>query len=104
MRGETGRVRGCVISTFNRTLKAGMSGDDVKCLQIILNSSPDTQIASSGVGSPGNETNYFGKLTKAAAVKFQQKHMKDVLSPHGLKKGTGYVGTTTRAKLNSLLK
>ena len=104
MRGVSGRVHGCVISTFNRTLKAGMSGDDIKCLQIILNSSPDTQIADSGPGSPGNETNFFGKLTKAAAVKFQEKHTKDVLKPYGLNKGTGFVGKTTRAKLNSLLK
>ncbi len=59
--------------SFAKTLQQGMSSDDVKYLQIILNSSADTKIAASGVGSPGNETNYFGSLTKAAVIKFQNK-------------------------------
>lgn len=88
--------------TFSSNLSKGDSNADVKNLQNALNSDPSTAVAISGVGSTGNETNYFGSLTENAVIKFQNKYASEVLTPIGLTTGTGYVGSMTRAKLNTL--
>ena len=88
---------------FAKNLKLGQTLADVKRLQIFLNQNPDTQIAKFGVGSPGKETTFFGSLTKAAVIKFQEKYTSEILSPLGLKKGTGICAEHTRAKINKLL-
>jgi len=88
---------------FEKTLKPGDVSEDVRYLQIFLNSDPDTRLAETGPGSAGNETTRFGSLTKAAVIKFQEKYAQEILAPWGLTKGTGIVGEKTRAKINQLL-
>lgn len=87
---------------FNRDLKLGDSGEDVRELQKVLNSNAGTVVANDGPGSAGNETEYFGTLTKWAVISFQEEYRSEILTPGGLSAGTGFVGPATRAKLNSL--
>lgn len=88
-------------NVFFRNLEIGDRGQDVFELQKLLNRNSVTQIADSGVGSPGNETNYFGNRTHDAVKKFQELYASEILNPAGLVTSTGFVGPSTRAKLNS---
>src|SRR5579859_7801505 len=88
----------CPGTTFSTNLKQGSSGAAVMALQQFLNMDPDTMVASSGIGSPGMESSYFGSLTKAAVNKFQQKHAAQILTPLGLSTPTGNFFAGSRAE------
>lgn len=81
------------VKNFGRDLAIGMSGEDVKMLQEIL--------IEEGVWERPDiaATGYFGPVTKAAVIRYQEKHFSDVLKPVNLTKGTGFVGASTRAQL-----
>lgn len=74
---------------FARNLRRGMTGADVKELQKCLNEHGFT-IASSGYGSKGKETTYFGTSTLKALIAFQKANN---LPP------TGYLGPMTRVMM-----
>ncbi len=71
-----------------RDLYLGLVGEDVRELQKFLNTHGFV-IAQSGLGSPGKETTLFGKLTKAAVIKYQKTN--------NITPTIGYVGPRTRS-------
>jgi len=85
-----------VITKWIRNLYLGSEGDDVKKLQEIL--IEENTWGRSDVGATG----YFGPITKAAVIKFQEKYSSEILEPLGLIKGTGFVGACTRAYLERI--
>lgn len=87
---------------FTRSLRLGDKGADVLSLQKLLNANAQTQIVQSGPGSPGFETEYFGQLTKSAVIRYQNLYRDEILTPVGLSYGTGYVGFSTREKLQEI--
>lgn len=85
---------------LTRDLFPGSQGADVRSLQQYLNAKGFT-LASSGAGSPGNETTYYGNLTTTAVRRFQEAHFQEILSPKGYSSGTGMCGPSTRSYINS---
>lgn len=83
--------------SLTMNLSLGMEHPQVLLLQKTLNEKGYV-IATDGSGSPGNETQKFGLLTRAAVKKFQcaQMHMCDG-DEHT--NGYGFVGVKTRAAL-----
>ncbi len=84
-------------SQINGNLSFGLTGSEVSCLQEFLKNQ------GAGIYPEGLVTGYFGNLTRLAVIKFQEKYSSAILSPLGLLSGTGYVGTSTRAKINQIL-
>src|SRR3989344_4340516 len=88
--------------TFNTNLRFGDRNGEVNALQYVL----QKEGFALNAGELGGETNYddgiIGESTASAVVGFQEKYRGEILTPNGLKYGTGYVGPSTRAKLNQL--
>jgi hypothetical protein len=89
-------------STFTRTLKLGSTGVDVKALQVFLNTHGFI-VATSGNGSPGHETTYYGQATASAISRFQMAHALQILTPNGLTQGTGNFGPATMKVVNGMM-
>ena len=79
---------------FSRDLTIGNMGADVLALQEFLNRN-GYPVATSGPGSSGNETDYFGSLTQTALARWQ--------AANGISPAQGYYGPTTRAKINLMM-
>ncbi len=73
---------------FKRDMQMGSTGDDVKSLQVYLNTH-GFLVSSSGPGSLGNETTRFGGATRSALIKLQKAA--------GITPAAGYLGAKTRA-------
>ena len=103
--GGTGTVASGLaqFEQFDTSLSKGNSSSEVKKLQQFLNAVPGVQLAASGPGSPGNETNYYGSITAAAVTQFQEKYSETVLAPLNLSAGTGYWGPSSIEKANELI-
>lgn len=82
---------------FNTNLKIGDSGKDVEALEYIL-IKEGFSVTEHGSNFPA----VYDEKMASAVTGFQQKYTSEILTPLGLKYGTGYVGKSTRAKLNSL--
>jgi hypothetical protein len=81
---------------WQRYLRQGDSGEDVKALQKFL-------INEGYWNSEVEATGYFGPITKNALIKFQESFERDILAPFGLKNGTGYFGPKTKGFLSKSL-
>lgn len=75
-----------------RDLSLQSTGEDVRTLQKFLNKQGYI-VSSSGAGSLGAETTFFGPATQAAVIKFQ--------SANNINPAVGYVGPITRKLITS---
>ncbi len=89
-----------VPAAFTADLRLGSRHAEVTKLQRALNAG-GFSVAAAGPGSPGNETDYFGALTREAVRRFQ---CAQGIVCEGAEASTGYgrVGPRTRAALNRL--
>lgn len=78
---------------FTKNLSLGMNSEAVRQLQIALNRL-NFFVATTGVGSPGHETSFFGQKTFDALKRYQKAH--------GIP-DTGFFGLLSRQAINNSL-
>ncbi|OGZ67017.1 MAG: hypothetical protein A3D34_01320 [Candidatus Staskawiczbacteria bacterium RIFCSPHIGHO2_02_FULL_33_16] len=84
-------------TALNNNLYFGISNSSaVTCLQQFL------KTQGQDIYPEGLVTGVFGNLTKSAVIRFQEKYYVQILIPLGLTKGTGFVGSSTRLRINQL--
>ena len=82
-----------VAFNYTRNLTVGSVGEDVRALQRFLNSE-GFAVATTGAGSPGNESTRFGPRTRDALIRFQ---LAVNISP-----ARGFFGPITRGRIMAL--
>jgi len=98
VQAEIDEIKRKLYPKFERDLYFGLKNDsDVERLQKFLKSQ------GSDIYPEGLVTGNYLNLTKAAVIKFQEKHFEEILQPLGLREGTGYFGSATRALANKLI-
>ena len=80
---------------FNQNLKIGSEGQVVMFLHEALR-------REGLVSSPQSVQDLFDERIASAVTAFQEKYASEILTPNGLSNGTGFLGASTRAKLNQL--
>ena len=91
-----GTAAGC--GRIENNLFFGLTDNaEVRCLQEFLKSQ------ESSLYPEGLVTGNFYFATKRAVIRFQERYADEILYPLGLPSGTGYVGASTRSKINRLL-
>jgi hypothetical protein len=79
---------------LTRTLKVGDKGDDVLQLQKVL--------IYEGLLKIATPTGLFAGMTRKAVIDYQNKYRSDILTPQGLRNGTGIVGRATINHINKI--
>jgi hypothetical protein len=93
-----GKTQPISCQKIERNLYYGLMNDpEVRCLQQFLKSQGPE------IYPEGLVTGNFLNLTKSAVIRFQEKYKEEILKPLGLEFGTGFVGPSTRSKINQLL-
>lgn len=85
---------------FNHNLRIGDKGKEIIALHKALEN--DGFGPFDRGGDNFNAFEVFTEETASAVVGFQEKYKDEILIPNNLKYGTGFVGKSTRAKLNQL--
>ena len=81
-------------------MRIGSTGTEVDALQTVL----QREGLLTGYDTSASQLKYgnFDEGLASNVVAFQEKYTSEILKPYGLSHGTGYVGKSTRAKLNKL--
>lgn len=91
-------VEGASCQEIVQNLYFGMrNNSQVSCLQEFLKNQ------GAAVYPEGIISGNFFTLTQQAVIRFQEKYASEILTPLGLTAGTGFLGSSTRAKINQLL-
>lgn len=86
---------------FNRNISRGETtyagNSDIEVASL------ETALVKEGLTTQhfGDSVSYDNRIASAVSA-FQEKYASEILTPSGLKKGTGYAGPATRRKLNAL--